>query len=142
MVATEKKTTRIELLAVNDAAMPEMSPKGAAGGHGLDTGNGKALRHHSLRGERSSRDLELQVKTSLRNDNNSASLRPARKVLSHRPEQHRWGHCFQSLQQVEFHPTCCSRRDVPSSTEALQGDELAVFDSTVIVEGARERVLV
>ncbi|XP_040993658.1 SUN domain-containing protein 1-like [Juglans microcarpa x Juglans regia] len=90
VVATEKKTTRIELLAVNDAAAPQPSPKGAAGGDDLAAGNGKDLSHHSSRGERPSRDLELQVKTSLGNDNNSAPLRHARKVLPHRPEQHRW----------------------------------------------------
>ncbi|KAG7946444.1 hypothetical protein I3843_14G039300 [Carya illinoinensis] len=90
VVASEKKTTRIELLAVNDAAAPQPSPKGATGGDDLAAGNGKDLSHHSIRGERSSRDLELQVKTSLENDNNSAPLRRARKVLPHRPEQHRW----------------------------------------------------
>ncbi|KAI4332863.1 hypothetical protein L6164_017739 [Bauhinia variegata] len=88
VVATEKKTTSIELLA-NDVGV---SP--AAGGGGdervTSAGNARDLSHHSVRGEavleRSSKDFG-QVKKPV--GNSTVSPRRTRKVPS-KPEKPRW----------------------------------------------------
>jgi len=58
MVVTEMRITNVESLGVNEASLPQPSPI-----DGNDTGtnfNGKDLSHHSIRGERSSKDLAAQ----------------------------------------------------------------------------------
>ncbi|XP_062175185.1 SUN domain-containing protein 2-like [Alnus glutinosa] len=88
VVATEKRATSVELLGVNEASPAQPSPTG-----GNDTGtnfNGKDLSHHSILGERSSRDLAAQqAKKPVANTTN-ATLRRARKPPPHKPEQPRW----------------------------------------------------
>jgi len=88
VVATEKRATSVELLGANEASPAQPSPTG-----GNDTGtnfNGKDLSHHSILGERSSRDLAAQqAKKPVANTTN-ATLRRARKPPPHKPEQPRW----------------------------------------------------
>ncbi|KAG6630844.1 SUN domain-containing protein 1-like [Carya illinoinensis] len=93
VVSTERKTTNIELLGLNEAAAPQLSPNGPAGGDDVGAaGNGKDLSNHSIRGERSSKELAQQVKKSLGNNNNNSNvpLRRTRKALPHKPEHPRW----------------------------------------------------
>ncbi|KAJ7949446.1 protein SAD1/UNC-84 domain protein 1 [Quillaja saponaria] len=93
VVATEKKTGNIELLA-NDVGVSQVNANTSGGGGGDDrvtsTGNGRDLSHHSIRGEavleRSSKDL-VQVKKAV--GNSSVFPRRTRKVLP-KPEKPRW----------------------------------------------------
>lgn len=91
VVATEKKTTNIELLA-NDVGVSQVNANPGAGGDEkvTSTGNGRDLSHHSIRGdavlERSSKDF-VQVKKAA--GNSTVLPRRTRKVLS-KPEKPRW----------------------------------------------------
>jgi hypothetical protein len=58
MVVTEKSTINVKSFDVNEALLPQSSPTGSD-----DTNtnfNGKYLSHHSIRNERSSKDLAAQ----------------------------------------------------------------------------------
>lgn len=91
VVASEKKTSNIEVLANDVGVSPANATPGAGGDEKVtSTGNGRDLSHHSIRGEavleRSSKDF-VQVKKPAGNSN--ILPRRTRKVPS-KPEKARW----------------------------------------------------
>lgn len=97
VVAADKKTTSIELLGANEAAVAtQRSPNGfVPGGDDKATAaDGKDLSHHSIRGERSSKDMAAQQakKSVVANNQNTSNvpLRRARKASPQKPDQSRW----------------------------------------------------